>query len=188
MTRRLPFQLLLYRDVGVGVTLFLRFLHFTLDPYLIMQGGINYQFWVFEITRPRIEPRSPGRLYTLSQLSNPHCFKSKRPVGVGCRIRWLHLCKGVRTPTSTNEATCWPWVATHKVLGRNPGGWVVIDPTTEWSMACNTSLWPLLGLTGGRIGPDPINRLVPTCLSTYVFFFRSYHTICSRGTIRSTFA
>ena len=29
-------------------------------------------------------------------------------------------------------------------------------------MACNTPLWPLLGLTGGRIGPDPINRLVPT--------------------------
>ena len=38
-------------------------------------------------------------------------------------------------------------------------------------MACNTPLWPLLGLTGGRIGPDPINRLVPTCPSTCGFFF-----------------
>ena len=40
-------------------------------------------------------------------------------------------------------------------------------------MVCNTPLWPLLGLTGGRIGPDPINRLVPTCPSTYavLFFF-----------------
>ena len=38
-------------------------------------------------------------------------------------------------------------------------------------MACNTSLWPLLGLTGGRIGPDPINRLVPTYPSTYVVLF-----------------
>ena len=37
-------------------------------------------------------------------------------------------------------------------------------------MACNTPLWPLLGLTGGRIGPDPINRLVPTCPSTCVGF------------------
>ena len=61
-------------------------------------------------------------------------------------------------------------------------------------MACNTPLWPLLGLTDGRIGPDPINRLVPTCPSTcvgFVFVFlpsRSYHTICSCGTLRSTFA
>ena len=38
-------------------------------------------------------------------------------------------------------------------------------------MACNTPLWPLLGLTGGRIGPDPINRLVPTCPSTCVVLF-----------------
>ena len=88
-----------------------------------------------------------------------------RPVGWGCRIRWLHLCIGAGHPTS--EATCWPWVATHKALGRNP----VIDPATEWSMACNTPLWPLLGLTGGRIGPDPINRLVPISPCTYVCFF-----------------
>ena len=37
-------------------------------------------------------------------------------------------------------------------------------------MACNTPLWPLLGLMGVQIGPDPINRLVPTCPSTYVCF------------------
>ena len=41
-------------------------LHFTLDPYLIMlsvkQGGIKYHFWAFGMTRPGIEPRSPGPL------------------------------------------------------------------------------------------------------------------------------
>ena len=95
----------------------------------------------------------------------------------------------LRGKTRPNEATCWLWVATCKALGLNPGGWAVIDPATEWSMACNTSLWPLLGVMGGQIGPDPINRLVLTCPSTYVCFFSwSYHTICSCGTIRSTFA
>ena len=43
-------------------------------------------------------------------------------------------------------------------------------------MVCNTPLWPLLGLTGGRIGPDPINRLVPTCPSTYVFYLFIFFT------------
>ena len=37
-------------------------------------------------------------------------------------------------------------------------------------MVCNTPLWPLLGLTGGRIGPDPINRLVMSSPSTYIFY------------------
>ena len=50
-------------------------------------------------------------------------------------------------------ATCRPWVATRKALGQIPGGWAVIDPVTEWSMPYKTPLWPLLGLTGGRIGP-----------------------------------
>ena len=49
-----------------GTTPFSGFLHFTLDPYLIMlsvkQGGIKYHFWVFGMTRLRIEPRSPGPL------------------------------------------------------------------------------------------------------------------------------
>ena len=98
-----------------------------------------------------------------------HWFKHwAHPVGWGCRIRRLHLCRGVRPPL--HEATCWLWAVTCKALGWNPGGWTVIDPATEWSMACNTSLWPLLGLTGGQIGPDPINQLVLTCPSTYVWF------------------
>ena len=41
-------------------------LHFSPDLYLIMlsvkQSGIKYFFWVFGITQPRIEPRSPGPL------------------------------------------------------------------------------------------------------------------------------
>ena len=41
--------------------------YFTLDPYLIKlsvkQGGIKCPFFlVFGMTRPRIEPRSPGAL------------------------------------------------------------------------------------------------------------------------------
>ena len=28
----------------------------------VKQGGIKYHFWVFGITRPGIEPRSPGPL------------------------------------------------------------------------------------------------------------------------------
>ena len=50
----------------------------------------------------------------------------------------------------------------------------------QWSMACNTPLWPLLGLTGGRIGPDPINRLVIPSHSTYIFY--------SDRTFKSAFA
>ena len=50
-----------------GATLFQGLTHFTLDPHLIMpsvkQGSIKYHFfWVFGMTRPWIEPRSPGPL------------------------------------------------------------------------------------------------------------------------------
>ena len=53
-----------YRGVGEGATPFPAFLQFTLDPYRIMlsvrQGGIKYHFLC--MTRPGIEPRSPGPL------------------------------------------------------------------------------------------------------------------------------
>ena len=86
---------------------------------------------------------------------------------VGCRIRQRHLCRGV-----------WPDEWGHlfavggdrKALGRIPGRWAVIDPVTEWSMTLNTSFWPLLGLTGGRIWSDPINRLVMSSPSNYIFY------------------
>ena len=49
-----------------GTTSFPGLLHFTLDPHLIFlsvkQGGIKYRFWVFDMTRPGIEPRSPRPL------------------------------------------------------------------------------------------------------------------------------
>ena len=48
--------------------------------------------------------------------------KTQRPVGWGCRIRRLYLYRGVSPPPHPNEATCWPWVATRKALGRNSGG------------------------------------------------------------------
>ena len=73
-TRRLPFQWLLPRRVGEGATRPPGLLHFTLDPFLIMlsikQGGIKYHFWVFSMTRPGIEPRSPGLLAN-TQLIRP---------------------------------------------------------------------------------------------------------------------
>ena len=51
-----------HRGLGKGTTLFPGFLHFTLDPYLIMlsvkQGGIKYHFWVLGMTLPGIETRS----------------------------------------------------------------------------------------------------------------------------------
>ena len=51
---------------GEGVIPFPGLLHFTLDTYLIMlsvkQGGIKYQFKVFGMTRPGIEPWSPRPL------------------------------------------------------------------------------------------------------------------------------
>ena len=44
--------------VEEGTTPFLGLLHFILDPYLIIlcvkQGGIKYQFWVIDMTRPGI--------------------------------------------------------------------------------------------------------------------------------------
>ena len=73
------------------------------------------------------------------------------PVGWGSRIRRLHLSRGIRS--SFNGATYWPWVATRKALGWNPGDWGVIDSATEWSIVCNTPFWPLVGLVVGWIGP-----------------------------------
>ena len=55
-----------HRDVGKSAPLFPGLLYFTLDPYLIMlsvkQREIKYHFWVFGMTRPGIEPRSPRPL------------------------------------------------------------------------------------------------------------------------------
>ena len=48
-------------------------------------------------------------------------------VSWGCRVCQLQLWRGVRP---SYGATCWPWMATCKVLGRDPGGWAVIDLVT----------------------------------------------------------
>ena len=49
-----------------GASPFPGLLHFPLDTYLILlsakQRGINYHFKVFDMTRPGVEPRSPGPL------------------------------------------------------------------------------------------------------------------------------
>ena len=91
-----------------------------------------------------------------------------------------------KTPPS-HEASCWSWVATFKLLGRNPGSRAVIDPATEWSMACNTTLWSLLGLTGRQIGPI---RSIGWCSHALahikILLFWSYISIHSCGIFSST--
>ena len=62
-----PFSIAYYTKVlGRALLLSPVLLHFTLDPYLLMlsvkQRGIKYHFWVFGMTRPGIEPKSPGPL------------------------------------------------------------------------------------------------------------------------------
>ena len=68
----------------MGATPFPGLLHFTLDLYLIIlsvkQGCIKYHFWVFGMTRPWIEPKSPGSLANIltimpmSRLKYSCCF------------------------------------------------------------------------------------------------------------------
>ena len=74
---KVPFSIATTQGVREGATPFPGLLHFTLDPYLIMlsvmQGGIKYHFWVFGMTRLRIEPRSPGFLVnTLTIMPLPY--------------------------------------------------------------------------------------------------------------------
>ena len=53
-------------------------------------------------------------------------FQWCRPVNWGCRICWLHLCRGVKL--LSYEATCWLWVATH-----NAWGWILVaEQSVTW--------------------------------------------------------
>ena len=45
---------------GGGATPFLRLLHLPLIMLSVKQGGINYYFWVFGITRSEIKPQTIG--------------------------------------------------------------------------------------------------------------------------------
>ena len=90
--------------------------------------------------------------------------KWSHPVSWGCWICSLHLCSGVRLLTP-NGATCWPWVATRKVLGWDPSGWAVIDLLIEWSITCNIPLYPLLGLMSSWI-----NQLLMLSPSTQMLY------------------
>ena len=116
--------------------------------------------WKSSLKRKELQ----GWFYDVWTFSKSFKAKLSRPVGWGCRIRRLQY---PPPPMRPPVGRGWQPV---KALGRIPGGWAVIDPMTVWSMACNTPLWPLLGLTGGRIGPDPINRLVMSSRSTYIFY------------------
>ena len=64
----------------MGATPFPGLLHFMLDTYLIKLsvklGGIKYYFWVFGVTWPGIEPRSPAPLVnTLPNISKQLILK-----------------------------------------------------------------------------------------------------------------
>ena len=77
-----------YRGVGRLLLWFPGLSHFTLETYLIMpsvmQGGIKNNFWVFGMTRPEIEPRSPGPLANTLLI---------RPMAQLCRKSHEFLCK-----------------------------------------------------------------------------------------------
>ena len=81
-----PFSIAITPNVGEGATPLPGLLHFTLDPYLIVlsakQGGIKYHF-IFSMTRPGIEPRSPEPLAN-SQLIRPTS-------SFVCRIKKIQL-------------------------------------------------------------------------------------------------
>ena len=106
--------------------------------------------------------------------THTHTHARTRPAGWGCRIRRLHHWRGVRPPP--NGATCWPWAATRKALGQDPGGWAVINPVTEWSMACNTLLWPLVGQA---VGLGPIRSIGWSCHVLVPVYFSPECTIQS---------
>ena len=67
------------------------------------------------------------------------------------------------------EATCWPCVATCKALGQAPGGGAVIDPVTVVNVLQHTTL-ALTWSDRQSDRPDPINRLVMSSPSTYIFY------------------
>ena len=67
---------LLCKGVWERATPFPGLLHVTLDPYFIMlsakQSGIKYHFWVFDMTRPGIQPQSPRPLVKFKLQSHYH--------------------------------------------------------------------------------------------------------------------
>ena len=69
-----PFSIILKQCIEEGTTPFPGLLYFTLDTYLtklrVNQGGIKYHFGVFGMTRPRIEPLSPGLLTNMRLTNN----------------------------------------------------------------------------------------------------------------------
>ena len=139
------------------------------------------QLWCVDFLTPPTPLIIPHRL--------PAFFESLiRPVG--CRIRRLHLCRGVRPPP--NEATCWPWVATRKALGRIPGGEQSLIWWQSGQWLATHHFGPYLVWRAVGLGPIRSIGWSQHALAHMWFSFfllsRSYHTICSCGTIRSTFA
>ena len=55
-------------------------------------------------------------------------------------------------------------------LRRDPGGWVVLGPATEWSSYLKHSTLAITELDGLSDRPDPINRLVVPIPGAYMFF------------------
>ena len=85
-----------------------------------------------------------------------------RPVRWGCRLRTT-----ARLHPHPNEVTCWPWVATRKALGR------LFSSHLSGDRAVNGLQHTTLALTWSDSRsdrPDPMNRLVMSSPSTYMFY------------------
>ena len=86
------------------------------------------------------------------------------PVGWGCRIRSLYLCKGVRLPPST-RLTCWPReMLEDRILVAKQ--FVIRGP--NWSRDLRHSILALNGIDESLNRSDPINWPVTSSASTYM--------------------
>ena len=91
-----------------------------------------------------------------------------RSLSLAWRIRWLHICRGVRPFSSTRLPVGRRWrprmfkggvLVAEKSLAQQPSGKVTY----------NISFWSLLGWKSGRPEkPDPINCLVMSSPNTYM--------------------
>ena len=59
--------------------------------------------------------------------------------------------------------------ATHDAWGQNPGSWAVLYLATEWSHDLQYTTLAPTGLDRWSDQPSPINQLVMSSLSTYIF-------------------
>ena len=76
--------------------------------------------------------------------------------------------EGKTPPPTLNEATFWPWKATCKTWGWDPGAWAIVVWQPEWSHNLQHSTLTITGLDRWSAMPGLINQLVISILSTYM--------------------